>query len=118
MCCTFGDLTDVQWWRELRLPTRVVLQRDGRLQGETPEWLINAEPYAALAGKTIGAQGSTIHQNYAEATYKDSTVKSYPTAEEYKLDLLGASSQRRRYGFLRYKLAFAIVALHDQVGLF
>lgn len=42
---------------------------------------------AALAGKTIGAQGSTIHQNYAEATYKDSTVKSYPTAEEYKLDL-------------------------------
>ena len=20
MCCTFGDLTDVQWWRELRLP--------------------------------------------------------------------------------------------------
>ena len=42
---------------------------------------------AALAGKTLGAQGSTIHQNYAEATYKDSTVKSYPTAEEYKLDL-------------------------------
>jgi polar amino acid transport system substrate-binding protein len=42
---------------------------------------------AALAGKTIGAQGSTIHQNYAEATYKDSTIKSYPTAEEYKLDL-------------------------------
>ena len=42
---------------------------------------------AALAGKTIGAQGSTIHQNYAEATYKDLTVKSYPTAEEYKLDL-------------------------------
>ncbi len=52
MCCTFGDLTDVQWWRELRLPTRVVLQRDGRLTSETPEWLVNGEPYAALAGKT------------------------------------------------------------------
>ncbi len=52
MCCTFGDLTDVQWWRELHLPTRVVLQRDGRLQREAPEWLANAEPYAALAGKT------------------------------------------------------------------
>ena len=22
MCCTFGDLTDVTWWRELQLPTR------------------------------------------------------------------------------------------------
>jgi valyl-tRNA synthetase len=52
MCCTFGDLTDVQWWRELRLPTRTVIGRDGRLHAETPEWLTNAEPYAELAGKT------------------------------------------------------------------
>ncbi len=52
MCCTFGDLTDVQWWRELDLPTRTVVGRDGRLQRETPEWLTNAEPYAELAGKT------------------------------------------------------------------
>src|SRR5690606_11610952 len=32
MCCTFGDLTDVQWWRELDLPTRSVITRNGRLQ--------------------------------------------------------------------------------------
>jgi valyl-tRNA synthetase len=32
MVCTFGDLTDVLWWRELHLPTRVVLGRDGRFQ--------------------------------------------------------------------------------------
>ena len=31
MCCTFGDLTDVQWWRELQLPVRTVIGRDGRL---------------------------------------------------------------------------------------
>ena len=30
MVCTFGDLTDVTWWRELRLPTRPVIGRDGR----------------------------------------------------------------------------------------
>lgn len=30
MVCTFGDLTDVTWWRELDLPTRVILGRDGR----------------------------------------------------------------------------------------
>jgi valyl-tRNA synthetase len=29
MICTFGDVTDVTWWRELRLPTRVVVRRDG-----------------------------------------------------------------------------------------
>ena len=31
MICTFGDLTDVTWWRELRLPTRVVIGRDGKI---------------------------------------------------------------------------------------
>jgi valyl-tRNA synthetase len=52
MCCTFGDLTDVQWWRELNLPTRTVITRDGRLTRDTPDWLVNPEPYAELAGKT------------------------------------------------------------------
>ena len=55
MCCTFGDLTDVQWWRELDLPVRTVIGRDGRLHRETPAWL-EAEPaaaaYAQLSGKT------------------------------------------------------------------
>jgi valyl-tRNA synthetase len=31
MVCTFGDLTDVVWWRELGLPVRAVLGEDGRL---------------------------------------------------------------------------------------
>jgi valyl-tRNA synthetase len=39
MCCTFGDLTDVLWWRELQLPTRSLVTRTGRLQTEAPEWL-------------------------------------------------------------------------------
>ena len=52
MCCTFGDATDVQWWRELQLPMRTVILRDGRLARETPSWLVNTEPYAELAGKT------------------------------------------------------------------
>ena len=53
MCCTFGDLTDVMWWRELDLPVRTVIGRDGRLTRETPEWLEGSAPaYAELAGKT------------------------------------------------------------------
>ncbi|MGD8214455.1 valine--tRNA ligase [Aestuariimicrobium sp. Y1814] len=52
MCCTFGDLTDVTWWRELNLPMRTVINRDGRLQTEIPEWLVNSEFWAEVAGKT------------------------------------------------------------------
>ncbi|RYE78875.1 MAG: valine--tRNA ligase, partial [Myxococcales bacterium] len=55
MCCTFGDLTDVQWWRELDLPVRTLIGRDGRMSRETPDWLAAADAAAAyedLKGKT------------------------------------------------------------------
>ncbi|MGP3929833.1 valine--tRNA ligase [Nonomuraea sp. KM88] len=52
MICTFGDVTDVTWWRELRLPTRPVIGWDGRLLPEPPEG-VDAEPYKELAGKTV-----------------------------------------------------------------
>ena len=42
---------------------------------------------ADLAGKSVGVQSSTTHFNYASKTYTDSTVKPYPTAQEYQLDL-------------------------------
>ncbi len=32
MICTFGDTTDVIWWRELDLPIRPVIRHDGRLE--------------------------------------------------------------------------------------
>jgi valyl-tRNA synthetase len=32
MICTFGDLTDVTWWRELSLPVRPIVQADGTLR--------------------------------------------------------------------------------------
>ncbi|PVZ11090.1 valine--tRNA ligase [Actinomycetospora cinnamomea] len=56
MCCTFGDLTDVAWWRELDLPNRTVINRDGRLVRETPEWITSEQGrrrYEELAGATV-----------------------------------------------------------------
>ncbi len=61
MVCTFGDTTDVTWWRELDLPTRTLVGRDGRLEpvawGE-PGWesqdpAAAAAAYGELAGKTV-----------------------------------------------------------------
>ena len=31
MCCTFGDSTDVRWWRTHQLPLRAAIGRDGRM---------------------------------------------------------------------------------------
>ncbi len=60
MCCTFGDLTDVTWWRELRLPTRTIIGRDGRILRERPEWISDEQAYAQIAGKTTFSARETM----------------------------------------------------------
>ncbi len=52
MICTFGDTTDVIWWRELDLPVRSVVGRDGRLLPTAPDGVAPG-PYAELAGKGV-----------------------------------------------------------------
>ena len=55
MVCTFGDLTDVIWWRELNLATRPIIGRDGRFVADAPEIMSTdaRKQYARLAGKTV-----------------------------------------------------------------
>lgn len=56
MVCTFGDVTDIIWWRELDLPNRTILGQDGRVIAEAPEAIITdagKAAYAELAGKTV-----------------------------------------------------------------
>jgi len=56
MICTFGDVTDVVWWRELQLPTRPVLGRDGRLLAEAPSGISSDTglvAYGEIAGMTV-----------------------------------------------------------------
>ena len=55
MICTFGDLTDVTWWRELDLDTRPVIGRNGRFVEDAPAGLGAAalERYAEIVGKTV-----------------------------------------------------------------
>ncbi|MCZ2857401.1 valine--tRNA ligase [Blastococcus sp. VKM Ac-2987] len=52
MICTFGDLNDVTWWRELQLPTRAIVGWDGRLLADPPAD-VPMHPYDELAGKTV-----------------------------------------------------------------
>ncbi|NQX36653.1 valine--tRNA ligase [Herbiconiux sp. VKM Ac-2851] len=56
MVCTFGDLNDVIWWRDLDLPNRAIIGFDGRIISEAPAAITSEagrEAYAQLAGKTV-----------------------------------------------------------------
>lgn len=70
MCCTFGDLTDVQWWRELDLPLRSILRKDGRIIEETPEWITSPAGralFAETAGKTTFSARKALVEYFAQS---------------------------------------------------
>ena len=70
MICTFGDTADVTWWRELNLPVRTVIGRDGRFATEPPvaiESPAGRAAYARLAGKTAAAARTEIAAVFAES---------------------------------------------------
>ncbi len=40
MCCTFGDETDIKWWRKYGLKTRIILTKNGTMEDiGTTAWL-------------------------------------------------------------------------------
>jgi valyl-tRNA synthetase len=53
MICTFGDVTDVVWWRELDLPTRSIVTRSGRITESPPNGVPDDEAWQAIAGRTV-----------------------------------------------------------------
>ncbi|MEW1964090.1 valine--tRNA ligase [Micrococcus sp. NPDC078436] len=79
MVCTFGDLTDVTWWRELQLPTRTLIGRDGRFAADTPEWITTEAGRAAyaetVAGKTVFSAKEGVVNALTEAGLMDGEPK-------------------------------------------
>jgi valyl-tRNA synthetase len=83
MVCTFGDLTDVVWWRELALPVRSVLGADGRLAdvpwgaaGWESEDVERAQrEYAELRGRTVNQARKRI----LELLEQDGDIVGEPT---------------------------------------
>jgi valyl-tRNA synthetase len=53
MVCTFGDVTDVTWWRDLGLPVRPMVGRDGRVLVDAPDGVSADGPYSQLAGLRV-----------------------------------------------------------------
>ncbi len=68
MVCTFGDATDVEWWRERELPTRQVIDQNGRMvpiRFGTTGWESCCPEaadrrYATVVGKTTHTAGTLI----------------------------------------------------------
>lgn len=38
MCCTFGDQTDIEWWKKYNLPLKYIFTDDGRIMDSVPNY--------------------------------------------------------------------------------
>ncbi|MEZ5167582.1 MAG: valine--tRNA ligase [Acidimicrobiales bacterium] len=125
MICTFGDTTDVTWWRELDLPVRTVIGRDGRFAGETPEWITTTEGAAAyqrLAGRKVAQAQEEIVAIFAETATIDGAprpithpVKFYEKGDK-PLEIVSSRQWYIRNGGRDAALRDALVARGDEIG--
>jgi valyl-tRNA synthetase len=93
MTCTFGDQTDIEWWKELELDTEIIINRDGTLndksgkyQGMTTE-LAREEILEDLEDK-----GHLLDQESIEHTIKihercDHSTEFFPTEQWFAKQL-------------------------------
>ncbi|MDB2414307.1 class I tRNA ligase family protein [Rickettsiales bacterium] len=84
MCCTFGDETDIEWWREHDLNTRLILNKYGKIEVNISQSSIifNDEKSAINSENTIDI-AKTI-----SAFEQIQNLKSRTTARAKMLELL------------------------------
>jgi valyl-tRNA synthetase len=89
MICTFGDLTDVTWWRELRLPVRAVIRGDGTLGPVTwgsPGWESVDAPGAQTAYEKLkGLSAKKAQAAIAEELRQSGDLVGEPTAIKHNV---------------------------------
>ncbi|MCF4122840.1 valine--tRNA ligase [Antribacter sp. KLBMP9083] len=84
MCCTFGDLTDVTWWRELQLPTRSIVQRDGRVTREVPEWISSGPGERFFETELTGKTTFSARTAIVDALRESGDLDGEPVATQRK----------------------------------
>ncbi|MCY3851659.1 MAG: valine--tRNA ligase [Acidimicrobiaceae bacterium] len=125
MICTFGDTTDVTWWRELDLPVRTVIGRDGRFTAETPDWLDSPDgcaTYQRLAGKRVRQAQEEIVQILSESGDLDGAprpivhpVKFFEKGDK-PLEIVSSRQWYIRNGGRDADLREALVARGDEIN--
>jgi valyl-tRNA synthetase len=125
MCCTFGDLTDVTWWRELDLPVRTVIGHDGRFSRDTPSWVTlepGREAYAELAGRTVfGAREAMVGLVRASGDLEGEPTPTQRMTNFYEkgerpLEIVATRQWYIRNGGRDDALRSALVARGDQIN--
>jgi len=79
MVSTWGDLTDVTWWRDLQLPARAIIGRDGRILAD-PEALEHfTDAGRAAYGELVGLTPFSARKRMVELLRETGDLIGEPT---------------------------------------
>ena len=123
MICTFGDTTDVTWWRELNLPTRPIVGRDGRLLADT-SWITDPAGMARY-GQLVGRSTKQAQKQIVEMLRESGEllgdprpithpVKYYERGDR-PLEIVSSRQWYIRNGGREADLRAALVARGDEI---
>jgi len=106
MICTFGDTTDVIWWRELNLPVRTVVEKDGRVSTLPPHGLDSPEGLAAY-GEIAGLNMKQAQKRVVEQLQASGGMEGDPRPIEHAVKFWENGSRpleivTNRQWYLRY----------------
>lgn len=109
MCCTFGDVTDVEWWYKYHLPLKIAIERDGtmtRLAGEfaglsvkeARHRIVEAlDAHGLLLGRQSITQSVRVHERDDTPVEYIVTQQWFIRVLDFKQELLAAGEQINWY---------------------
>ncbi|HYX50328.1 MAG TPA: valine--tRNA ligase, partial [Ktedonobacteraceae bacterium] len=105
MCCTFGDVTDVEWWYKYNLPLRTIIGRDGKMTAAAGEFVgLNVEEarrriidlldaQGLLLGRQSAIQSVRVHERDDTPVEYIVTLQWFVRVLDFKKELLEAGEQ-------------------------
>jgi valyl-tRNA synthetase len=119
MICTFGDTTDVIWWRELGLPVRTVVGKDGRVSTVPPAGIDSPEGRAAYS-ELAGLDMKRAQKRVVELLKEASGIEGDPKPIEHPVKFWENGNRpleivTNRQWFIRYPPTEEMLARGRQV---
>jgi valyl-tRNA synthetase len=105
MCCTFGDTTDIEWWRTHHLPLRIIIGRDGRMTKAAGEYadlstaearqriITDLEARGLLLGREAIIQSVRVHERCDTPVEYLTLPQWFIRALDFKAELLAAGER-------------------------
>ncbi len=105
MCCTFGDVTDVEWWYKYNLPLKIVIGRDGTMTAAAGEFaglnvqearrriIESLDEHGLILARQPVTQSVRVHERDDTPVEYIVTKQWFVRVLDFKQDLLAAGEQ-------------------------